>query len=103
MSKKKIAKSSFAVRGLFQIIHSTGHANYIVKKINKPDSSELKFMAYGLYPLPPSLKHCESVDTIYSCYLNKAHISVVNPLNKNYTSKFTIKNGLINQLKLLFD
>ena len=37
-------------------------------------------MAYGLYPLPPSLKHCESVDTIDSCYLNKTHISLVNPL-----------------------
>ena len=33
-------------------------------------SSELKFMAYDFYHLPPSLKPCDHMDTTYTQYLN---------------------------------
>ena len=49
LTKHKVAELSYSIRGPFQIICTT-------KKLNKPDSPELKFMAYDLYPLPPSLK-----------------------------------------------
>ena len=39
-------------------------------------------MAYDLYPLPPSLKSCEPVDTIDTRYLNQFHTPITNPLKK---------------------
>ena len=68
--KKKVAKICYAVRGPYQIILTTGHSSYFVRKLHRPDSPELKFMAYHLYPLPSSLKPCEPADTTYTRYLN---------------------------------
>ena len=39
-------------------------------------------MAYDLYPLLPSLKPCEPVDTTDTRYLNQSYTSVANPLKK---------------------
>ena len=40
-------------------------------------------MAYDLYPLPPSLKPCEPVDTINIRYLNQSHTPITNLLKKD--------------------
>ena len=68
--KEKVAKLCYTVRGPYQIIRTTGHGSYFVRKLHRRDSPELKFMAYDLYPLPPSLQSCEPVDTIDTRYLN---------------------------------
>ena len=68
-SKQKFAKLSYSIRDLFQIVRNTGFGTYFVRNLNKPDSPELKFMAYDLYPLPPSLKPCEPIDSIDTRYL----------------------------------
>ena len=60
----------------------TGHGSYLVRKLYKPDSPELKFMATDLYPLPPSLKPCEPVDSSDIRYLNHSHSPIANPLSK---------------------
>ena len=39
-------------------------------------------MATDLYPLPPSLKPCEPVDSSDIRYLNHSHSPIVNPLSK---------------------
>ena len=39
-------------------------------------------MTYDSYPLPPSLKSCKFVDTIYTRYRNQTHTPLVNPLEK---------------------
>ena len=44
-STNKVAKLSYQVRGPFRIVKCTGHDSYLVKKLYKPDSPELKFMA----------------------------------------------------------
>ena len=80
--KHKVAKLSYSVRGLFQIIRSTGFNSYFVRKLNKLDSTEFKFKAYGLYPLSPSLKPCEHVDSINTRYLNQMHVPLINPLKR---------------------
>ena len=54
----KIAKLCYTVRGPFQIIRGTGRGGYIVRKLNRPDSPEFKFISEDIYILPPSLKHC---------------------------------------------
>ena len=59
-----------------------GHGSYFVRILHKPDSPELKFMAYDLYPLPPSLTPCEPVDTIDTQYLNQSHTPITSPLKK---------------------
>ena len=69
-SKNKVAKLSYSVRGPFQIIRKTGLGSHFVRKLHKPDSPELKLMAHDLYPLPPSLKPCEPVDSTDTRYLN---------------------------------
>ena len=51
--------------------------------LHRPNSPELKFIAYNLYPLPPFLKPCELVETIYTRYLNKSHAPIINPLKKS--------------------
>ena len=68
--KEKVTMLCYAVRGPYHIIRTTGHGSYFVRKLHRPDSSELKCMAYDLYPLPPSLKACEPGDTIDTRYLN---------------------------------
>ena len=50
--------------------------------LHKPDSPELKFMVYDLYPLPQSLTPCEPVDTIDTQYLNHSHTPITSPLKK---------------------
>ena len=81
--KGKVAKLFFAVRGLYQIIRrTTGHGSYFFRKLHRPDSPELKFMAYDLYPLPPFLKPCQSVDTTDTRYLNQSHTHITNLLKK---------------------
>ena len=52
LSKNKVAKLSYSVRGPFQIIHNTGLGSYFVRKLNKPDIPDLKFMARDLYRFP---------------------------------------------------
>ena len=80
--KGKVAKLCYAVRGPYQIIRITGHGSYFVRKLHRPDSPELKFMAYDLYPFPPSLKPCEPVDTRDTRYLNPSQTPISNPLKK---------------------
>ena len=80
LSKNIVA--SYSVRGPYQILRITGLGSYFVRKLNKPDSPELKFMAHDLYPLPPSLKPCEPIDSTYARYLNQNHTPLVNPLKK---------------------
>ena len=69
----KVAKLSYQVRGPFRIVKCTGHGSYLVRKLYKPDSPELRFMAIDLYPLPPSLKPCEPVDSSDIGHLNHSH------------------------------
>ena len=79
-SKDKVAKLSYVVRGPFYIIRGTGRGGYIVRKLNKPDSTEFKFMSEDLYVLSPSLKPCKPVDSSDTIYLNQTHAPIVNPL-----------------------
>ena len=82
-ANNKIAKLCYVVRGPFQIICDTDRGGYIVRKLNRPDSPEFKFMSEDLYILPPSLKSCEPVDGSYTRYLNQFHASIVNLLKKS--------------------
>ena len=41
-------------------------------------------MVYHLYPLPPSLKPCESIDTTDTRYLNQTHAPLVNLFKKAF-------------------
>ena len=68
--KDKVARLRYAVRGPFQIVRGIGCGRYIVRKLNKLRSPELKFMSEHLNILPPSLKPCEPVDISDTCYLN---------------------------------
>ena len=76
----KVAKLCYAVRGPFKIICGTSHGGYVVRKLNKPDSSKFKFTSEDLYILPPSLKPYERMDGSNTRYLNQYHTSIVNPL-----------------------
>ena len=72
----------YTVRIIYQIICSTRYGSYIVSKLNKPDSPELKFIAYDVYPFSPLFKHYEHIDTIDFRYLNQNHAPFVNILKK---------------------
>ena len=76
--REKVAKLSYALRGAYQIIRTTGHGSYFVRKLHRPDCPELKVMAYDLYPLPSSLKPCEPVDSTDMRYLNQSHAPLIN-------------------------
>ena len=78
--KEKFDKLCCAVRGPYQIICTTTHGIYCVIKLHRPDSPKLKFMAYDLYPLSPSPKPCEPIDTTDTCHLNQSHAPIINPL-----------------------
>ena len=80
--KQPSKKLFYKVRGPYQIIYTTGHGIYFVRKLNMPNSPELKFMAYDLYLLLPSLKPCETVDTTYTQYMDQSHAPIINPLKK---------------------
>ena len=82
LSKNKVAKISYSDRGPYQIVHHTGFGSYYVRKLHKPDSPELKFVAYDLYSLPPSLKPYEPVDTTDIRYLNQTDSPLANPLKR---------------------
>ena len=75
-----VATLCYTARGLFQTIRGTGYDGCIVRKLNKSDSPEFKFMSEGLYILPPSLKPCEPMDGSDPRYLNQSHDHIVNPL-----------------------
>ena len=62
-STNKVAKLSYQGRGSFHIVQCTGRGIYLVRKLYKPDSPELKLMAKDLYPLSPFLNPCEHVDS----------------------------------------
>ena len=81
-SDYKHSKLCYAGRGPYQIFRNTGHGSYFVKKLNRPDSPEQKFIAYDLYSLPLSLKRCEPVDAIDTRYLNQSHEPLTNILKK---------------------
>ena len=81
--KNKVAKLSYSVRGPFQIIRKVGLGSYFVRKLNKADSPELKFIARDLYPFPLSLKPCEPIDSTDTRYLNQNHAPLVNPLKNS--------------------
>ena len=58
-----VAKLSYQIWGLIRIVKCTGRGSYLVRNLYKPDSPEFKFIAIYLYPLPPSWKACEPVDS----------------------------------------
>ena len=60
----------------------TALGSYLVRKLYKPDSPELKFITIDLYPLSPSLKPCKSVDNLDIRYLNQSRSPIVNSLRK---------------------
>ena len=49
--KEKYCKLSYIVRSLYQIICNTSHGSYVMRKLHKSNSPELKFMVYDLYYL----------------------------------------------------
>ena len=63
-------KLCHVVRFPYQTLRNTGYGSYLVQKLLKPDSHELRCMAYDLYPLFPSLKPCKHTDTTDTRYLN---------------------------------
>ena len=81
-NKENVTKLCYAVRGPYHILRNTNHGSYFVEKLHKPDSPELKIMAYDLYPLPYSRKSCEPIDTIDIRYLNQSHVPLTNSLKK---------------------
>ena len=99
LSKNEFATSSYSIQVSFQIIRNKGFGSYFVRKFNKPDSSKLKFMAYDLYPLPPSLKPYEPIDSTDARYFNQTHASLVNPLKMICTLNCIMRNGLINRIQ----
>ena len=85
--KEKVDTLCYVVKGPYQIPRNTGHGSYFVKKLHKSDSPELKFIAYDLYPIPPSLKPCEPIDITDTRYLNQSHVSLTNLLKKDLHNK----------------
>ena len=102
LTKNKVAKLSYSVRDPYQMVRHTRFGSYYVRKLYKPDSPELKFMAYDLYPLPSPLNLCKSVDTTNSRYLSQHHSPLVNSLKNHSTLKCTMRNGLVNLLQLRY-
>ena len=66
----------------YQIIRTTDHGSYFMRKLHRPDSPKLKLIAHDLYPLLPFLKPCEPVDTTYTQYLNQLYGPLINPLKR---------------------
>ena len=87
-STNKVAKLIYQVRGSFRIVTCSGRGSYLVRKLYKPYSPELKFMTADLYPLPSSLKPYEPVDSFDTRYLNQSYSPIVNPLSKPLNIKF---------------
>ena len=83
VSTNKVAKLSYQVRGPFRFVTWTGRGGYFVRKLYKPDNPTLKFTVVDLYPLPPSLKPCDPIDSLYTRYLNQLYSPIVNPLRKS--------------------
>ena len=65
-------------------------------------------MAHDLYPLPPSLKPCEPVDSTDTRYFNQMHSPLINPLKKAldielYNEKWFNKPLHTSTPKLVYD
>ena len=54
----------------YHVICITDHGSYLIRKLNKSDIPELKFIAYDLFPLFTFLKPCESFDRTNTHYFN---------------------------------
>ena len=87
-SKNKVGKLTYQVSGPFLITRATGHGSYYARKLKDKNSTEQKFMAEGLYPLPPSLLPCDPIDGADVRYINHSHPSITHPFEKylNITS-----------------
>ena len=72
----------------------------MLKKLNKPNRPDLKVMTYNLYPLSPSLKTFEPVDTTDTRYLNQTHAPLVDMLKIHLILISITKNGLTNHFHL---
>ena len=81
-STNKVSKLSYQVRDSFRIVTCTGREGYLVRKLYKPHSPELKFMTVDLCFLPLSLKPCEPVDSSETKYINQPYSPIVNPVCK---------------------
>ena len=99
LSKHKVAKLSYSVRGPFQIICTTVLGSSFVWKLNKLGSLELKFMAHDLCSLPPSLKPCELIDSIDTRDLHQNHTPLVNTLKRALHIEFIMRNGSVNRFQ----
>ena len=82
VSTNRVGKLIYQVRGPFRIIKCTSRGSYLVRKLYKTDSPELKFMAIDLYSLSPSLKLCEPINSSAIRYMNQLYSPTVNPLSK---------------------
>ena len=84
--RDKVAELRYIVLGPFQNIWDIARGNYIIRKINKHNNSELNFMSEDLCILLFSLKPCELVDSSDKRYLNQSHDYVIYPLKKTLKS-----------------
>jgi len=75
----KVTKRIYSIRGPFQIVWDIERGSYIVRKMNKTDSPELKFMFENVYILPPFMRPCKPIDSSDTCHLNQYHAQIVNP------------------------
>ena len=57
LSKNIVAKLSYSFRDPYQISGEIGFGSHFVRKLNKPDSSELKFVNYDYIPFRRRLNH----------------------------------------------
>ena len=97
MDKEIIAKLSYEVRGLFQIIRHTGRGSYYIRKLYKLDSPKLKFVAKTLYQLPPPIKLCEAIDSCDTIYPKQFYTPAINNLKKSLNIElYNEKNSSIN-------
>ena len=78
-----IATGERDINDIFCYCWRRSHGSCFVKKLHKPDSSELNCMTYDLYSLPPSLKSYEPIDKTKTRCLNQSHAPFTNPLKKS--------------------
>ena len=81
-TRDKVAELSYIVLGPFQNIWDIARGNYIIRKLNKLNNSELNFMSEDLCIFLFSLKPCELVDSSDKRYLNQSHDYIIDPLKK---------------------
>ena len=103
-ANNKVAKLCHAVRSSFQIIRGIGRGGYIVRKLNKPDRTEFKFMSEDLFILIPSLKPCEPGDGSnirYSPYRQMVRHTTSNIFSTIQTNTVMLHYPLLQILQLL--